>query len=97
MGYDRNPAAAPVWEAWRDEFPITQELVYLHHAGVAPLCRPAAEAMSHLADDALRFGSLHSTSGWPPTKGSARPPPASSALTATRSPPSRTPPRDSPP
>ncbi len=59
MGYDRNLAAAPVWEAWRDEFPITKELVYLHHAGVAPLCRPAADAMNYLADDALRFGSLH--------------------------------------
>jgi selenocysteine lyase/cysteine desulfurase len=59
MGYQRNPAAAPVWEAWRDEFPVTQELVYLHHAGVAPLCRPAAEAVKRLADDAMRFGSLH--------------------------------------
>jgi selenocysteine lyase/cysteine desulfurase len=59
MGYQRNPAAAPVWEAWRDEFPVTQELVYLHHAGVAPLCRPAAQAIERFADDALRFGSLH--------------------------------------
>jgi len=59
MGYDLNLAAAPVWEAWRAEFPVTQELVYLHHAGVAPLCRPAAQAMQRLADDAMRFGSLH--------------------------------------
>ncbi len=59
MGYQRNPAQAPVWEAWRDQFPVTQEVVYLHHAGVAPLCRPAAEAMQRLADDAMRFGSLH--------------------------------------
>jgi selenocysteine lyase/cysteine desulfurase len=59
MGYERDLAAAPLWEAWRDEFPVTQELVYLHHAGVAPLCRPASEAMKRLADDAMRFGSLH--------------------------------------
>ena len=59
MGYVRNEVGVPVWEAWRDEFPVTKELVYLHHAGVAPLCRPAAEAMKRLADDALGFGSLH--------------------------------------
>jgi len=59
MGYEEDAAGAPVWQAWRDEFPVTQELVYLHHAGVAPLCRPAAEAMKRLADDAMRFGSLH--------------------------------------
>ena len=59
MGYEENGVGAPVWQAWRDEFPVTQELVYLHHAGVAPLCRPAAEAMKRLADDAMRFGSLH--------------------------------------
>jgi len=59
MGYLRNPAEAPVWEAWRDEFPVTRELVYLHHAGVAPLCRPAAEAMKRQAEDAMLFGSLH--------------------------------------
>ncbi len=59
MGYERNLSAAPVWEAWRAEFPVTQELVYLHHAGVAPLCRPAGEAMKRFADEALRFGALH--------------------------------------
>jgi cysteine desulfurase / selenocysteine lyase len=59
MGYQEDGVAAPVWQAWRDEFPVTQELVYLHHAGVAPLCRPAAEAMKRLADEAMRFGSLH--------------------------------------
>jgi selenocysteine lyase/cysteine desulfurase len=34
-------------------------MVYLNHASVAPLCQPAAEAMKHLADDALAYGSLH--------------------------------------
>src|SRR6476661_3117340 len=44
---------------YRAEFPVTDELIYLNHAAVAPLCRPAAEAMKGLADDACRFGSLH--------------------------------------
>ena len=33
--------------------------VYLNHAAVAPLVRPAAEAMKRLAEDALHYGSLH--------------------------------------
>ena len=31
----------------------------LNHAAVSPLCRPAANAMRHLADDALLYGSHH--------------------------------------
>src|SRR5260370_26461097 len=46
-------------EKYRSEFPVRERLVYLNHAGVAPLCRRAADAMKHLADDALEFGSLH--------------------------------------
>jgi selenocysteine lyase/cysteine desulfurase len=38
---------------------VTGSLIYLNHAAVTPLCRPAAEAMREPADDALRFGSLH--------------------------------------
>src|SRR6185436_18888674 len=37
----------------------TKSLIYLNHAAVAPLCKPCAEAMKSLADDALEFGSLH--------------------------------------
>jgi len=44
---------------YRAEFPVTQELVYLNHAAVAPLPRRAADAMRWLADDACQFGSLH--------------------------------------
>ena len=44
---------------YRDQFPVTERLVYLNHAAVAPLCRRAAEAMQHLAQDALEFGSEH--------------------------------------
>lgn len=48
-----------LWEQYRDQFPVTQNLIYLNHAAVAPLTRRAAEAMQHLAQDALDFGSLH--------------------------------------
>jgi cysteine desulfurase/selenocysteine lyase len=48
-----------IYERYRDQFPVTESLIYLNHAGVAPLCKPAADAMKQLADDALRFGSLH--------------------------------------
>lgn len=48
-----------LWEKYRHQFPVTQRLIYLNHAAVAPLCRPAAEAMQHLAQDALHYGSEH--------------------------------------
>lgn len=40
-------------------FPVRERLIYLNHAAVAPLCKPAAEAMQHLAEDCANFGSLH--------------------------------------
>jgi selenocysteine lyase/cysteine desulfurase len=46
---------------YRSYFPITEELIYLNHAAVAPLARPAAEAMARLADDVLHSGSFHSS------------------------------------
>jgi selenocysteine lyase/cysteine desulfurase len=46
-------------ETYRDEFPVTKNLIYMNHAAVAPLCRSAAEAMKWLADDACQNGSLH--------------------------------------
>ncbi|HOQ47117.1 MAG TPA: aminotransferase class V-fold PLP-dependent enzyme [Bryobacteraceae bacterium] len=52
-------AAPALWEAYRDQFPVTQQAVYLNHAAVAPLSKPAADAMKRLADDALHFGSSH--------------------------------------
>jgi selenocysteine lyase/cysteine desulfurase len=52
-------APLPLHELYEDQFPVTRELTYLNHAAVAPLCRPAAEAMKWLADDALNYGSLH--------------------------------------
>jgi len=46
-------------ESYRSAFPVTERLIYLNHAAVSPLARPAAEAMQGLAQDALDFGSLH--------------------------------------
>lgn len=56
-----NPPVAevPIWERYADQFPVREHLTYLNHAAVAPLCKPAAEAMKRLADDCLQFGSLH--------------------------------------
>lgn len=48
-----------LWERYRHQFPVTERLVYLNHAAVAPLSRRAADAMQHLVQDALEFGSLH--------------------------------------
>jgi cysteine desulfurase/selenocysteine lyase len=48
-----------IWQQYRSEFPVTSNLVYLNHAAVAPLCKPAADAMQWLTADALNFGSLH--------------------------------------
>lgn len=61
MGYEKVAGVAEeaVQARYRDQFPVTSELIYLNHAAVAPLCRPAAEAMKHLADDVCRYGSLH--------------------------------------
>lgn len=49
----------PLWDIYRDQFPVKERFVYLNHAAVAPLARPAAEAMKWLADDALLHGSAH--------------------------------------
>jgi selenocysteine lyase/cysteine desulfurase len=48
-----------LWSRYRDFFPVTEHLIYLNHAAVAPLSKPAADAMRHLAEDALLFGSYH--------------------------------------
>ena len=60
MGYETfiGPEAS-LASRYRDQFPVTEKLVYLNHAAVAPLCRRSAEAMKKLADDALMYGSYH--------------------------------------
>jgi cysteine desulfurase/selenocysteine lyase len=58
--YSTAPAPAePLWRHYRDQFPVTERLIYLNHAAVTPLPRPVAEAMQGLAQDALDYGSLH--------------------------------------
>jgi cysteine desulfurase/selenocysteine lyase len=52
-------AQVPPWKTYRDQFPVTENAIYLNHATVAPLSRRSAEAMQALADDVLRFGILH--------------------------------------
>jgi len=64
MGFEKDSAAVvesadALATRYRDQFPVTRELIYLNHAAVSPLCRPAAEAMKWLADDGLTYGSLH--------------------------------------
>ena len=51
--------AKPLHARYRDEFPVTRELIYMNHAAVAPLCNRSAEAMKQLATDACLHGSLH--------------------------------------
>jgi cysteine desulfurase / selenocysteine lyase len=48
-----------LWLQYAEQFPVRKRWIYLNHAAVAPLCRPAAEAMQQLAADALEFGSFH--------------------------------------
>lgn len=51
--------AEPLWQEYRREFPVTERLIYLNHAAVAPLPRCSAQAMQAFAEDALQYGSLH--------------------------------------
>ena len=52
MGFDN-------FSELRAQFPVTESQIYLNHAAVAPLVRPAAEAMKKFSDDAMLYGSLH--------------------------------------
>lgn len=56
---DKSLLTRPLWERYAHQFPVRERLVYLNHAAVAPLARPAAEAMQWLAQDCLENGSLH--------------------------------------
>ncbi len=43
----------------RRDFPVCDNLLYLNHAAVSPLPRPAAEAIRGYAEDAMNWGSFH--------------------------------------
>lgn len=45
----------------RERFPITERFVYMNHAAIAPLPRPAAERMAALANTVAETGDRH----WP--------------------------------
>ncbi len=44
------------WVWWRRQMPIADQWAYFDHAAVAPLSRPAADAIRHWADQALNHG-----------------------------------------
>jgi selenocysteine lyase/cysteine desulfurase len=48
-----------IWEEFAADFPVRRNVVYLNHAGVSPLCRPAADAMKQFADEACHYGGLY--------------------------------------
>lgn len=58
MGYEILSRA--LWQEYHDQFPVTEKLIYLNHAAVAPLSKSAADAMKRLADDVFHHGALHS-------------------------------------
>ena len=58
MGF-ANSVNSELWREHRGQFPVTANLVYVNHAAVAPLVKPAADAMVSLAQDACQWGSLH--------------------------------------
>lgn len=57
MGYPTQSTA--LWERYADQFPVTERLIYLNHAAVAPLVKRAADAMKALADEVSAYGSIH--------------------------------------
>ena len=62
MGFgnvNNSLAAVPIWEKYADQFPVSRNLIYLNHAAVAPLPKCTADAIKHLTDDCLHWGSLH--------------------------------------
>ncbi|HEY1755451.1 MAG TPA: aminotransferase class V-fold PLP-dependent enzyme [Bryobacteraceae bacterium] len=46
-------------EEYRSEFPITRNLIWLNHAAIAPLVKPAAEAMVRFSEESRDFASMH--------------------------------------
>jgi len=46
-------------EEYRSEFPVTKNLIWLNHAAIAPLVKPAAEAMIRFSEDSRDFSSMH--------------------------------------
>jgi selenocysteine lyase/cysteine desulfurase len=47
------------WRRLRSYFPVTRELAYLNHAGVAPISTRAQEAIERFSAEATRYGAFH--------------------------------------
>jgi len=47
------------WDRTRSWFPVSDEVVYLDHAGVAPISSRAAEALGRYSVEATRWGAFH--------------------------------------
>ena len=47
------------WQQLRDEFVVTENLVYLNHAAVSPLPRRCRQYMEEYLDELARHGALH--------------------------------------
>jgi selenocysteine lyase/cysteine desulfurase len=52
-------AEMALWDQYAHHFPVRAHLIYLNHAAVAPLCKPAADAVKRFSDDSVQFGSWH--------------------------------------
>ena len=48
------------WDEWREQFPVTENHIYLNHAGIAPLSLRARDAMREFLNDATDDGAIHS-------------------------------------
>ncbi len=46
------------WESTRDWFPVTRELIYLNHAGVAPISTRVRDALARFSREALERGAF---------------------------------------
>ena len=45
--------------AYRKLFPSADELIWLSHAGISPVCRPVTEAMDEHVHDVLDYAAAH--------------------------------------
>ena len=48
------------WNEWRGQFPVTENYIYMNHAGVAPLSLRARNSMREFLNDATDDGAIHS-------------------------------------
>lgn len=51
-----QPIAANSWEAFRRQMPVAERFAYFDHAAVAPLPRPAHDAIARWAEEAATLG-----------------------------------------